>query len=193
VGGVAGSGVGGVAGSLRIAAHTMNIPNDCPLVTLNNNPLLDLRDTLLLQYGSSNDANPYIDHPLTSTYHDTFTFPSHFSVPNQNIFLSLNIRSLMANFSRFSDLILDFVNKGINIIAIALQETWSVPYHDMVHIPGFNFVVKTRSQGRGGGVCFYINSLILYKILDNLSNSTDKDFECLTVELNTNGKKNPIE
>ncbi len=148
-----------------------------------------MRNILSLQYGSSNDTNPYIVHPLNTSYHDTHTFPINFSGSNHNIFLSLNIHSLMANFNCLSELIIDFANKGLNLIAIALQETWSVPYHDVVHIPGFNFVIKHRSQGRGGGVCFYIKETINYKTIDLLSASIDKEFECLAVELNIAGKK----
>jgi hypothetical protein len=63
------------------------------------------------------------------------------------------------------------LKKGINI-AIALPENWSVPHQDIVFIPGFNIVMKSRIQGRGGDVCFYISSAIPYRILYHLSIST---------------------
>jgi hypothetical protein len=41
------------------------------------------------------------------------------------------------------------MSKNTNVKAIALQEIWTVPYPELVHIDGFTFISKTRKSGRG--------------------------------------------
>jgi hypothetical protein len=98
----------------------------------------------------------------------------------------------MSNHEELSKTVCDLTNKGANIGAIALQEVWSVPHSDIVNIPGFNLVLKTRSNGRGGGIGFYKKSCLKHKVLSDLSPFYENEFECLTVETSINGKKNYI-
>jgi hypothetical protein len=78
---------------------------------------------------------------------------------------------------------------GSNIKAIALQETWNVPYPELVHIDGFNFISKSRKNGRGGGVGFYLRDNLKYRVVKDLSTFIDNEFESLTVEIQINRKR----
>ncbi len=163
--------------------------NVSPLDSLNNNLCLDLNNVINLALGDDNEANPYIDFKLSTNYHDEISFINNFSGPNNKIMLSLNIRSLMCNHDRLLALVEKLTSKGVNIIAIAIQETWAVPYPDLVQIPNYNFFMKSRSKGRGGGVGFYTLNSYRCKIIEELSPFTDKEFESITVELSQNNKK----
>jgi hypothetical protein len=61
------------------------------------------------------------------------------------------------------------LDKKINVKVIALQEIWAVSYPELIQIPGFSLVTKCRSNGRGGGMGFYLDSLLNFKIIPELS------------------------
>ena len=48
------------------------------------------------------------------------------------------------------------LRKRIRIDVIALQEIWAIPHVNLINIPGYTFVSKTRELSRGGGVGFYV-------------------------------------
>jgi hypothetical protein len=58
----------------------------------------------------------------------------------------------------------DILAKKIEIVAIVLQETWNIPYPELLNINGFKpLIFKNRRGMRGGGVGFYIkNNLNAY-------------------------------
>ena len=95
----------------------------------------------------------------------------------------------MSKFSDLSDFILQSLNNNVNIKVIALQEIWSMPYPELVTIPNFQFVYKSRTSARGGGVAFYVKNDIHFKILDNFSYFIEKEFECLTIKILIDKKK----
>jgi hypothetical protein len=95
----------------------------------------------------------------------------------------------MSNHDELSKTVCDLTQKGVNIGAIALQEVWSVPHPDIVNIPGYNLILKTRSNSRGGGIGFYMKSCLKHRVLSDLSPFYENEFECLTVETSINGKK----
>jgi hypothetical protein len=104
-------------------------------------------------------------------------------------FASLNIRSLLSNFNHLVSIITNLTTNNVNLAVVALQETWSVPYPDLVQIPGFKLILKTRTNSRGGGIGFYIKESLDHKIINNLSPFFEKDFECLTIETSIQGRK----
>ena len=77
----------------------------------------------------------------------------------------------------------------MHIKVIAIQETWNIPYPDLVNINGFKLFIKTRTVTRGSGVVFDIKDDIPCKIIHNLSTCIDKEFESFTVEILLNKKK----
>ncbi len=76
--------------------------NDGLLESLNQNDRYDLNEPLTLTLGNANDSNPYIDHPLVTTYLDTNNLALLMNGNNKSIFASLNIRSLMSNHEQLS-------------------------------------------------------------------------------------------
>jgi hypothetical protein len=64
-----------------------------------------------------------------------------------------------------------------------MQETWKIPYIDLVQIPGYHpLEYIDRNIARGGGVGFYIHSTIKFKRLHNF-HSTPKTFENIVIEI----------
>ncbi len=171
--------LGGWPGGVGLPA-----PHDIgPLDSLNSNPLLDIAGAVNFVLGDDNESNPYINSKLNTCYHDEYSFIQNFSGVNKNIFLSINIRSLMSNFNQFSSFIVRLIDKGINVIAIALQEIWAIPYPDLVQIPDFNLILKARSNTRGGGVGFYIRKTYNFKLIQDLSPFHEGLFESITIEV----------
>jgi exonuclease III len=73
---------------------------------------------------------------------------------------------------------------------VAIQETWSFYYPELVHLHGFQPIIFSGRTGmRGGGVGFYIREGLLFNRLNNLSTFHEKTFECLTVELQYPNRK----
>jgi hypothetical protein len=116
----------------------------------------DLSEALTLTLGNSTESNPYIENPISTNYVDNISLSANMSGPKNHIFASLNVRSLMSNHEQLSALLIDLVRNNVNLVAVALQEVWSVPYPELVKIPGFNLILNTRKNSRGGGVGFYI-------------------------------------
>jgi hypothetical protein len=144
------------------------IPDIGPLEFLNSNLCLDFSNAATLPLGGENESNPYIDFKLNTNYHDEFSFKQKFSGTDKNVLLSLNIRSLMSNYDQFLLFMNKMAAKGVNIIAIALQEIWKVPYPELVQLPNFNFFHKTRTESRGCGVGFYFLNTYRCKIIKEL-------------------------
>ena len=158
------------------------------LDTLNSNPNFDLKNVLEIFFGDDNEENSFINDNHAHKYFDHDTFSSKFS-NNSIIFLSLNVCSLMSKHQNLSTAINDMLRKQVKIKVIAVQETWNVPYPELVNINGFKLFIKTRSNNRGGGIAFFVKDDITCKIKHNLSPFYEKEFECLTVEIVLNKKK----
>ena len=103
--------------------------------------------------------------------------------------LSVNIQSLNSKFNELNSFIADLNRNNINLSLIALQEIWQLQHDDLFSIKGLNFFNSQRTKNKGGGVGFYINSELPCKILHDLSSFHEKNFECLTVEVIINKKK----
>jgi hypothetical protein len=124
------------------------------LADINSNPLFDLKSVAnyLFEHNDDEDwPNPYSFINIDSRFYDPPSFTNKFKNNNNPIFISLNVQSLMSKHSALMDFINGLLRDNIAICIIAVQEIWSIPYPDLVKIPGFKFVFKTRSDGRGGG------------------------------------------
>ena len=178
-----------MGGRIRGWASTTNLANiNDSLGTLNSNLNYDLKNVLENFFGVDNEENSFIHDNHSHSYYDFDTFSSKFT-NNNAVFLSLNVCSLMSKHQNLSSTINDLLKKQVKIKVIAIQETWNIPYPDLVNISGFKLYYKTRPNSRGGGVAFYVKDDITCKIKPNLSTFIDKEFECLTVEILLNKKK----
>jgi len=127
---------------------------------------------------------------LGSSYTDIPKFIEEFANSKKPIYLSLNIQSLMSKFDSLKLFVTELKTANVPIDVIALQETWSVNYPDLVQLPGFQSIIFSgRALGRGGGVGFYIREGLHFEKIENLSTFTDKTFECLSIEMHYPNKK----
>ena len=162
------------------------------LMSLNNNRNLDLLSILMNNQGSpeENDINPYLEMKIDSSFYDEETFISKFKDTNKPIFLNLNVQSLMSKFEKLKHFIVNITNKGLQIDVIAMQETWTVKYPNLLILPGFQQpIIKMRKKGKGGGVGLFIRNGLNFKILETVAGFHDKLFESLTVKIDYSNKK----
>jgi hypothetical protein len=126
----------------------MTKPNLSPLDSLYSNFRLDQTITLNLAFYEDNYTNQYVAYSLDTNYYDTKSYTT----------TSLNISrpqpqysQLKSHHDHFLTLIFDRNNYGVNVIAIAVKEAWSISYVDLVQIPKFHLGLKTQFGGGGGG------------------------------------------
>ncbi len=112
----------------------------------NNNPLLNDPDI----------PNPYENLLNSCKYFDFSAFTSSPLNSTEPIFLSTNIQCLQSKFENLKHYILSLTSNNIPITIIALQETWQIPHHADIIIPGFKFIHASRKNAKGGGIGYFI-------------------------------------
>ena len=120
---------------------------------------------LLLSFGSAEtfilNSNKYKDS-LTRSGFKRFLNGKGLKLTHQNI------RGLNHNF----DLLQELVSEHNNIDILSLSETHISNFQqenlERYDLNGFTFISKNRSDGKGGGVAFYINEHINFKRRENL-------------------------
>ena len=64
-------------------------------------------------------------------------------------------------------MLLTLDRKKINIVAVMLQETWSIKYLNLINIPGYqNINCKLRTFSNGGGVGIFVKNGLDFKTID---------------------------
>jgi len=149
----------------------------------------DIGSTLNNFFGLDPEANPYSNQINLSHYTDVENFVATYKNSKKPFFLSMNICSLNSKYDSLKYLIHEISKNNINVLAIALQEVWQIPYPDLYSIDNYTLMFSQRNSGRGGGVGFYVKNGHDAKTCTNLSLFHDKIFECLTIELMFNKKK----
>lgn len=95
--------------------------------------------------------------------------------------LHVNCRSLVAHFQSFLTLINSF---NFKIPVIAVCETWTtVANENDFSIPGYNFIVKSRQDKKGGGVGIYVLNGLEYTVRHDLDFNVEQTLETLIIEL----------
>ena len=183
---------GGSGGGWRAHHSGGGEANSGGLCELNNNSDFDLSDKVLAYYGTDVNSNPYLNINITSSFFDIVSFTAKYAHSPVPIYLSLNICSLNSKYFNLNIIITEFLKNKVPIEIIALQEIWQIPFPETVKIDGFNFIFKQRSNAKGGGVGFYLNENISYKILNGLTLFHEKTLESLTLEITRNKKKSII-
>jgi exonuclease III len=158
--------------------------SDVLLASLNNSPKFDNATTINNFIHLNDDTHTFRNINISSSYYDNTSLINSFSSSNSPIIMSINIQSLQSKYSTLLEFINHLANNNVTIDAIALQETWSIPYKDLFSIPGFHpIITESRPQGRGGGVGFYISNKLKFKKLTSNPPSCPKVFENLTLEI----------
>ncbi len=135
---------------------------------LNQNPMYNCT-TLLNNNLNADNENP-LNINIGSFYFDILDFTKKFANSKNPIYLSLNIQCLMRKHESLKSLIHDLRIAKVPVDAIAIQETWSIPYPELVHIPGFQSILFSAREGMrgGGGVGFYIREGLHFDKINNL-------------------------
>ena len=93
------------------------------------------------------------------------------------VIASTNVRSLKKNHQELTSVIEEIQPK-----AFCIQETWD-PHLGVASIKGYDLLVKTRKERRGGGVGLYIDKGTKYNRLEDLDKLELKNLEIIGVRL----------
>ena len=100
--------------------------------------------------------------------------------------MHLNIRSLPRKLEKLSDYLLGISAK---FSLIGLSETWLSADSGFVNIPSYDFVNQDRKGKSGGGVAFYLDEKLEFKIRADLNYNDPDVLEALFIEVfNPHGK-----
>ena len=176
----------GTLGRRSILAETAD---GSGLDEMDRNSNFDVGDTLNNYFGPDNETNPYSNLINLSHYTDVQNFILTYKNSKKPFFLSLNICSLNSKYDELKYLIYEIAKNNINVLAIAIQEIWQIPYPDLFSINEYTLILSQRKSGRGGGVGFYVKNGLNVKTCDDISLFHDKIFECLAIEITVSKKK----
>jgi exonuclease III len=163
-----------------------------PLLAMNNEAKYCFTSTLDTMPDDNDIISPYTQYNVNSPFFDTQSLIAKHSLHKQPLFFSLNTQNLQSKHTNITLLLSELANKQVNVDIIALQETWRIPYTEIVEIPGYTFTHKHRTANRGGGVGFYIRNTITYRVIPELSPFADNIFECITIEAKIHKKTYPL-
>ena len=161
------------------------------MATNNNFDCLKLYDSLEFESGSDSD---YDD---TTNISDNFQ-TKYITEQNMNDFFKfkqmsginivhINTRSLTKKLTEIETLLSNCNGK---LTALAITETWlKGPSNDNIKLHGFNFISKSRSVKRGGGVGIFLNDDFNFILRDDLSRMLPY-LECVFVEVPQENKRN---
>ncbi len=157
--------------------------DNCTLATLNADDRLDITNLIDNYLHADDEAGIFSDINIKSEYFNCQTLYEKTNIKNRSLFLSINIQSLQSKFSNLLQLINELNTAKVTIDIIALQETWNISHVDQLIIPGFHPVVYiNRTNLRGGGVGFFINSSLKFSVLTNFP-SLPKTFENIVIDI----------
>ena len=143
-----------------------------------------IRASLITDSDTDTQFSPYTDITIDSAFYSQSDLITKFKTSDKSLFLNLNVQSLNSKFEKLKSFILNLTNNGLVIDIIAMQETWTIRYPNLLSIPGFQPLIYTnRNKGRGGGVGFYIRTGLNYKIVTDLSPFHDKTLETMTLDI----------
>ena len=151
---------------------------------LNGVAKYDFGNTLDNFYEHDIETNPYFEKNLKSIYYDEQNLINECKLnKSKNFHFSLNVQSLNSKFTEIKNFLTELNLENLNINTFAMQEIWQIPYPDLFKIEGFSLYTLPRTNSKGGGVGFYVNSNLQCKVISELTLCNEKIFECLTLEI----------
>ncbi len=158
------------------------------LDTLNSNQNLDFFQKTQQIFDDELNPNPFSNTPSTYFY-DITTLTKHLSKSKKPIFLSFNVQSLNSKIDKLKSFIYNLKQNNIFPDIMAIQETWNIYYPEIIQIPGYSFVHKSRTKSNGGGVGFYVSDQHRFSLHPDFSSFTEKTFENITIEVEISKRK----
>ena len=141
-----------------------------------------------------NDIDPETNffHSLNNDcrYYNEEQFNNTIKTSHKLSIIHFNSRSLYANFHNIKYYLGQF-SQPFNIIAIT--ETWINNERGMdFELEGYEMICKNRENKNGGGVALFVDKNLTYKVVKNMSTVINDVFECVTIEILMEKKKNII-
>ena len=141
-----------------------------------------------------NDIDPETNffHSLNNDcrYYNEEQFNNTIKTSHKLSIIHFNSRSLYANFHNIKYYLGQF-SQPFNIIAIT--ETWINNERGMdFELEGYEMICKNRENKNGGGVALFVDKNLTYKVVENMSTVINDVFECVTIEILMEKKKNII-
>jgi endonuclease/exonuclease/phosphatase (EEP) superfamily protein YafD len=129
--------------------------------------------------------SPYENLVNNSMYLDEYTYHSNFKNCPDFTMLTLNIQSLPAKFTEFSEFISLMSHNNCAPDIICLQELWQFPANVSFVLKGYHPLIYAlrRNNVQGGGVGIYLKDKFQYTRLDGLSLFADRILETIFVEV----------
>ena len=130
------------------------------------------------------DANYFIHRPKESCYYTPTSLNQKLNLDQKSFtprdpvsLMHINCRSII---NKIPNLMILLDSLKIDILAVT--ETWLDEFSaEQIHIPGYNFISRQRSTGRGGGVGFFIKSHIIFHQMENCL--SHQSYESLFIRL----------
>jgi hypothetical protein len=121
-------------------------------------------------------------------YLDEYTYHSNFKNCPDFTMLTLNIQSLPAKFTEFSEFISLMSLNNCAPDIICLQELWQFPADVNFKLKGYHALIYSlrRNNVQGGGVGIFLKDKFQYTVLDGLSLFADRILETIFVEVSIN-------
>ena len=107
----------------------------------------------------------YLNNLSKSKYYDETLFNQSFRKTSHFSLIHLNIKSVPLHFTEFMSY---FDTLDIDFKIIALSETAINSRHINYNIPYYNVEINFRKKNKGGGVSFYIQNQLQYKLRNDL-------------------------
>ena len=135
--------------------------------------------------------SPYDNSTLICQYTDESKYAHNFSSSNGLILCSINIQSISAKFSEFSQMIYSMHRSNSSPDIICLQELWRFPSEASFKLEGYHPLIYTlrHTNTQGGGIGIYIKLKLSFNVLKENSIFVDRIFESLAVEVSVNSRK----
>ena len=155
---------------------------------MNENISFDLSTCLDVFFDNNNDLstgeNILEKNDINCKYYDEQSLINSFSTCKLPLAISINIQSLSSKFDKLQELISTFESNKVYFDVLAIQETWDIKDLKSLSLQSYHdLVFKSRSLSRGGGIGFYINKNLKFKIVDEYSIFNERIFESLCVEV----------
>ena len=162
---------------------------------LASNPEFDFLKLIENEALSNDDQDisysPYENMQYLCTYLDEIQFCNNYrNTSNLSVF-SLNIQSLPAKFSKFSEFINCLQKNSCSPDIICLQEIWRFPVTVSFLLNGYQPIIqKQRKFAQGGGIGIYVKNGLKFKILESFSIFSERILETLSIEIAINSHEN---
>ncbi len=160
------------------------IEENTHVLELNNNPILDLKTERLygsfyadfLRDFSSAECKYYSESQVNQTLNSySFDYLSVFSI---------NCQSILSNYNSVCNFINAITSNKSKVGVLALQEIW----HGFdLQFDGFEYINKTRTTMRGGGVALLINKEHQFEEIADGQFFVEGIFECISCKITIDG------